>query len=119
WFWSMSEEDRARFPTDGWLDFLSGKNPAYPETVLRQDFAMLRQKVAGMRADTTTPDTRLADDPLRFNPATVQHLVQLMLGGLYPGNTCGPLHCRVRYFDPEKRRAGLAQDIGALVERLT
>ncbi len=119
WYWSMRPDDLTRLSPTGWIGYLQGKDPGYPEAALRQDFASIRQRVAGMRADTTTPDTRLADDPLRFNPATVQTLVQLMLGGLYPGNTCGPLHCRVRYFDPVGRRAGLPQDVGALVEKLT
>ena len=61
-----------------------------------------------MRRDLTTADTRLADDPMVYNPATVDKLVQLMLGGLPPGMPLigGPLHCRVRYFDPLRRRAG-------------
>jgi len=72
-----------------------------------------------MRQDTTTPDTRLADDPLRFNPASVRSLVRLMLGGLPPGNSGNVVHCRVRYFDPRRRRAGLPEDVAALVEQLT
>ena len=30
-----------------------------------------------------------------------------------------PLHCRVRYFDAERRRAGIPEDTAALVERMT
>jgi hypothetical protein len=69
-----------------------------------------------MRADTTTPDTRLADDPMKFNPATVQTLNQLMMGGLDPGRGAAPLHCRLRYFDPVNRRAGIPEDVAALVD---
>ena len=29
------------------------------------------------------------------------------------------LHCRVRYFDPVRRRAGMPQNVAALVEKLT
>ncbi|MET0179499.1 MAG: hypothetical protein ABW194_03320 [Novosphingobium sp.] len=29
-----------------------------------------------------------------------------------------PLHCRLRYFDPDKRRAGLPEDVAALVTAL-
>jgi len=29
------------------------------------------------------------------------------------------LHSRVRYFDPVKRRSGIPEDVGALVEKLT
>ena len=36
-----------------------------------------------------------------------------------PGATCYALHCRLRYFDPERRRAGLPEDVAALVERMT
>ena len=52
---------------------------------------------------------------MAYNPATVPTLVNLMLGGLYPGHVGSPLHCRVRYFDPEKHRAGLPDDVAALV----
>jgi hypothetical protein len=118
WYWSMRAEDRQRLPAGGWLGFLEGKDPAYPERVLRHDLAMLRKKVEAMRADPTTPDTRLADDPLPYNPASARHLVQLMLGGLHHGNHTLVLHARLRYFDPDRRRAGLPADVAALVERL-
>src|SRR5262249_43786863 len=119
WYWSMADADLQRLPLASWIGYLEGREPNFPEDALRQDFATLRQKVAGFRADTTTPDTRLSDDPLRFNPATVRTLIQLMLGGLPPGNSGSVLHCRVRYFDPEKGRAGIPEDVGALVEKLT
>ncbi|MEK6260030.1 MAG: hypothetical protein AABP62_15520 [Planctomycetota bacterium] len=119
WYWSMSDADRQRLPDAGWLSYLAGKNPKFPEDSLRQDFAHIRDKVAAIRADTTTPDTRLADDPLQFNPATVQTLNQLMLGGIQPGRRGTVLHCRVRYFDPVNRRAGVPDDVAALIESLT
>ena len=119
WYWSMRDDDRKRLPQGGWLAFLDGKDPAYPETTLRQDLALIRKKVEAMRADTTTPDTRLADDPLAVNPAYAGNLVRLMLGGIHHGNRTLVLHARVRYFDPDKRRAGLPADVAALVENLT
>ena len=118
WYWSMAPEDRKRLPAGGWQAFLDGKDPNYPETVLRQDLAAIRKKIEEMRKDTTTPDTRLADDPLAFNPAYAGNLVRLMLGGLHHGNRTLVLNARVRYFDPVKRRAGLPSDVAALVEKL-
>ena len=115
----MLEADRQRLPETGWLSYLAGENPKFPEESLRQDFETIRARVAAIRADTTTPDTRLADDPLHLNPATVQILNQLMLGGIPPGRRGTVLHCRVRYFDPLTRRAGVPDDVGALVESLT
>ena len=119
WYWSMNPGDRERLADNGWLRFLDGKNPNYPEQALAADFLAIRSHIAGLRADRTTPATRLADDPMAYNPATVPTLVNLMLGGLYPGHVGAPLHCRVRYFDPEKRRAGLPEDVAALVDQLS
>ena len=115
----MNPADRERLADTGWLRFLDGKNPSYPEQALAADFLAIRGHIAGLRADRTTPATRLADDPMAYNPATVPTLVNLMLGGLYPGHVGSPLHCRVRYFDPEKRRAGLPDDVAALVDHLS
>ena len=118
-YWSMRPDDRARVEDNPWLAYLDGRNPGYPEQALLSDLQTIRHKVAEMRADTTTPDTRLADDPLQVNPATVDALVHLTLGGLPNGNRTNALHCRVRYFDPVRRRAGLPSDVAALVERLS
>jgi hypothetical protein len=118
WYWSMRADDRKRLPPGGWLAFLDGNDPAYPETLLRHDLAAVGKKVQAMRADTTTPDTRLADDPLPYNPASAGNLVRLMLGGLHHGNRTLVLNARVRYFDPDRRRAGLPADVAALVEGL-
>ncbi|HLH72421.1 MAG TPA: hypothetical protein VKX96_03985, partial [Chloroflexota bacterium] len=79
----------------------------------------VRKRVAEMRSDPTTPDTRLSDDPNHINPATTETLTQLMLGGLPTGRVGYPLHCRLRYFDPTRRRAGIPEDVAALVEKLT
>lgn len=116
---SMKPEDRARLPGDPWFAYLDGKNANYPETRLRRDLETVRQRVAGMRKDTTTPDTRLADDPMPFNPASVDSLIELMLGGLHPGRSGSLLFCRLRYFDPSARRAGIPDDVAALIERMT
>ncbi|MGE3821532.1 MAG: hypothetical protein AB7I30_19140 [Isosphaeraceae bacterium] len=121
YYWSMRPEDRERLPQGGraWFTYLEGNDPGYPERALRADFARLRKKLQDMRDDPTTPDTRLADDPLGNNPATTDALIELTLGGLHPGHRGAPLHCRVRYFDPEARRAGLPEDVAALVETLS
>ena len=71
-----------------------------------------------MRMDETTPDTLLANDPMKFNPASISSLIHLMLGGLHPGHQGNVLHCSLRYFDPVNRRAGIAQDVGALIDDL-
>jgi hypothetical protein len=116
---SMRADDLQRAPRDPWLDYLRGENPDYPERALKQDLERIRTRVAEMRADTTTPDTRLSDDPMLLNPASVKSLVELTLGGVHPGIGGNTLTARVRYFDPDARRPGLPADVAALVDRLT
>ncbi len=72
-----------------------------------------------MRHDTTTPDTRLADDPMAYNPATVATLVHLMLGGL-ASQASGRDSARARpLFRPGAAAApGLPDDVAALVDSL-
>jgi hypothetical protein len=119
YYWSMRRDDRKRVPASDWLAFLEGGDAGYPERALRREFASLREKVRALRHDETTPDTRLADDPMPLNPASAGTLVHLMLGGLAPRHQGEVLHARVRYFDPEARRPGLPSDVAALVEGLT
>src|SRR5262249_8760657 len=86
---------------------------------LQADLAALRARLDRMRQDRTTADQRLADNMMDFNPAAVDALIRLTLGGLPPGRDGGLLNARVRYFDPARSRAGLPEDVGALVSQIT
>jgi hypothetical protein len=98
---------------------LSGNNAGYPLEALQQELAAVRRKVDGLRRDSLPPDQRASDHSQRYNPAQTEALVNLTLGGNHPGSSGNILHSRVRYFDPERRRAGLPEDVAALVERIT
>lgn len=117
YLWSMDRRDLERLPRTGWIGFLEGADPGYPEKALRRDFESLRATMQGIEEDPTTPETRLADWLLDLNPARTGTLVNLMLGGHLAGRIW-TLHTRVRYFDPERRRSGLPRDVAALVEKL-
>src|SRR5262249_22710840 len=119
YFLTMNEEDRRRAPKDGWIEFLEGRNPKFPEDSLRRDLERVRSRVHEMHNDTTTPDTRLADDPMDFNPATVGALMHLMWGALQPDLRARVLFSSLRYFDAVKNRAGIPEDVAALVEKIT
>ena len=60
---------------------------------------------------------RLAPKALS-NPATTNGLTNVSLGGYFSRGRIWVLHSRFRYFDPMKRRAGLPEDVAALVEKL-
>lgn len=49
----------------------------------------------------------------------LEGLVQLMLGAPHRVYHGGLLHCRLFYFDPQRRRPGVPPDVAALVERVT
>ena len=97
-------------------------------TALRASLERVRARVALVQADKSTPETRLADNALEYNPASVASLLQLTQGALHiarppwsptsPNQGGAPLHARLRYFDPVRRRAGLPEDVAALVDKL-
>ena len=118
WYWSMKPEDRPRIGRHPWVDYLEGRNPGYPEIVLKRDLDSIPLRIAAMQRDVLTPETRLADNAMDFNPAAVNGLVQLMWGALVPGREGSLLSARLRYFDPVRRRAGVPEDVAALVSAM-
>ncbi len=137
YLWSMDRKDLDRVPIattygetrnrDGysgadrgaqWLGFLEGKLPDFPVRALQGDLASVRRKLEMIRTDQTSADTRLADYLLDLNPVATSALTNLMLGGYFARGRVWVLHSRFRYFDPVRRRSGLPEDVGALVEKL-
>jgi hypothetical protein len=119
WYWSMKPQDLPRTGNNGWLQFLQGRNASYPETAALRDLETVRRRLEETRADKTPPEKRLADNMLDYNPVTVTALLQLTLGALEPGREGGLLNARLRYFDPSRKRAGLPEDVAALISELT
>jgi hypothetical protein len=128
WYATQAPEDRAAAGDHPWLAFLEGRNPGYVEATLAEDLARVAERVTLRERDTTTPATRLADWPIDINPASARALIQTMTGGLHiarppwsptsPPQGGVPLHCRLRWFDADRRRAGAPEDVAALVTAL-
>ena len=101
-----------------WIRFLAGDNPTYPEEILRASYRQVCRRLDLVRGDT---EAATHHDPHRWqqtNPVTTEALLQLTLGApqlIYNG---GLLMSRLRYFDFDRKRPGLPQDIAALVETL-
>ncbi|MCX6611358.1 MAG: hypothetical protein NTW74_10970 [Acidobacteria bacterium] len=119
YLWSMDREDFKRIPTKpAWLNYVEGNDPTYPEKALTKAFSNIRADIQKMNEDPTTPDTRLADYLLDSMPVNTDDLLNLTTGGYFANGRIWVLHSRFRYFDPEKRRAGLPEDVAALVDQL-
>ena len=119
WYFSQKPEDLARVPSNPWLEYLQGRNPGYPEKAMADDLATIAKRVEGIRNDHSKPDKRLADNMLDLNPVTTTALIQLTQGGMEPDRRGNLVNSRLRYFDPARKRAGLPEDVGALVSEMS
>jgi len=101
-----------------WLGFIEGRNPDYPVEILKATYAESLRRLERIRKDRTTPPEQDVHHWQRFNPVVLEGLVQTMLGApnhIYHG---GLLHCRLFYFDPERKRPGLPPGVAALVDKV-
>jgi hypothetical protein len=131
WYLSMRDDDFRSADTDHpWIRYLRGTNPQYPVRSLQDALEAVRARLSYLQdQDRTTPQTRLSDALLDYNPAVVTPLIHLMCGGIHvarppwsatsPNQGGAPLYARLRYFDPAGRRAGIPPDTAALVSQLT
>lgn len=120
-YWSMRERDRALARrAGGWAAYLCGGAPGYPVSALQGELEATRERMRLMREDRTTPDTRLSESPNAMNPgAGIWRLVELMLGGLPSRHVGAAWHTRLRYFDPDRGRAGIPEDVASLVDSMS
>jgi len=118
YLWSQAPADLERIlpnPPDrrnvqGWIDFLQGKNAGYPLEAFQQEFQESARVASRMRDQTSGYGP---------SPVAFEALVNLTLGSASLYGSGDVLHSQVRYFDPERRRAGLAEDVAALVEKIS
>jgi hypothetical protein len=120
YMWSQRPADRERLPAPEeaqmshhpdlrWIDYLEGRSPGYPLVALQDGIEQVRQTARRLRTSGN----------LTASPVATRALINLTMGANDPGgSTHGPLplHAQVRHFDPERQRAGLPEDVAALVE---
>jgi hypothetical protein len=117
YLWSHDPADAKRIlpnPPDrrsvqGWIEFLQGRRPNYPVEAMQQE----RQDAARTAERTAKKASGYGASPVAF-----ESLANLTLGAANLYGSGDVLRSQVRFFDPERRRAGLAQDVAALVERI-
>ena len=103
-------------PGAAWFRYVQGHLPDYPETILQATYREVSRLLDAIRNDPEDPKSVYIQHWVGLNPVVCGALVQLTTGAPYPIYHGGLLHCRVRYFDPEKQRPGLPDDVAALVE---
>jgi hypothetical protein len=102
-----------------WLLYLQGEKPEYPEEMLGAAYAVVCHRLAQIEAE----DSDLEAGPYihlwqQVQPVTTEALVQLTLGCpqvIYYG---GMLNARVRYYDGQRHRPGLPEQVAALVDTI-
>lgn len=103
--------------TRDWIAYLQGRYQEFPEKMLDRSVARTRSRIEKIKADESKDWERKAE--LRHsNPITTSALTMLTTGAREPSWRGSPWVSRLRYFDPEKNRAGLPADVGALVDKM-
>ncbi|MBM3262559.1 MAG: hypothetical protein FJY97_03920 [candidate division Zixibacteria bacterium] len=101
-----------------WTRYLAGDNPSYPEDILATAIQDVHRRLTLIREDEHAATHGNVHHWQQCNPVTTEALIQLTLGGpqlIYNG---GLLMTRLLYFDPQRGRPGLPQNVAALVEKL-
>jgi len=101
------------------FQYYDGKNPGWPEKILRAEHQMISMMTEAMNRDDRDPETIIADNELPPTPIVSKGLTQVTMGApqnVYHG---GLNRATVRYFDQDRARAGLPKDVAALVDSLT
>lgn len=136
YLWSLSPEDLARIPRADepraphhpdprWIAYLQTGTGDYPLTALQEGLDQVRRtaerlsgKVPGRGRGGSAP---AGPGPIMANPVSTTALINLTMGASDPGGSThgpSPLYAQVRHFDPVRRRAGLPDDVAALVHRI-
>jgi hypothetical protein len=137
------DEPRARHhPDPRWIAYLQTGTGDYPLIALQEGLDEVRQLAARLRGEAAAGRGRggaraprggrgsggpsrgssgPAQPPLTANPVSTTALINLTMGSSDPGGSThgpAPLYAQVRHFDPDRRRAGLPEDVAALVQRI-
>jgi hypothetical protein len=126
--------------TLSWFEFIRGNFPSYPTEILKANLQLIEAQLQKMRSNTGNPHNWSAYDPetsdvevgldLRipgysihawqeFNPIYFEGLSQILSGAPMHISHGGLQFGKIRYFDGQKKRSGLPDDVAAMVERLT
>ncbi len=107
-----SLDDRA------WTRYLAGDFPSYPEEILQANYQEVCRRLQMVVEDDADLKTVNEHHWQQRNPVLTEALEQLAMGGPQTIYWGGLVQGRVRYFDAEEQRAGLPEEVAALVTGL-
>ncbi len=102
-------------PDLGWAYFVQGRNPRFPVDAFRRNLKFVQQRLARILNEHGDPETWYDAHWLALEPLPTDNLVRLTIAGLPVHKRGEMLHSYIRYFDFDKRQAGLPQGVAALV----
>ncbi len=126
--------------TLSWFEFIQGNFPNYPVEILKANLKLIEIQLQKMRSNTGDPRTWPTYDPAtadvevgldlripgysihawqEFNPIYFEGLSQLLSGAPMHISHGGLQFGKIRYFDGQKKRSGLPDDVAAMVESVT
>jgi hypothetical protein len=126
--------------TLSWFEFIQGNFPSYPLEILRANIQLIDSQLRKMRSNTGDPLTWPTYDPetadvevgldLRiagysihawqeFNPIYFEGLYQLLSGAPMHVSHGGLQFGKIRYFDDQRERSGLPENVSAMVEQIS
>ena len=100
------------------FQYYDGKNPGWPEQIMRKEYEEALALLQAVRDDSRNAETIIADNRSIPNPVRTDGLTQLTMGAPHSVYNGGLLRATVRYFDPDRTRPGLPDDVAALVYKL-
>tara|TARA_B100000745_G_scaffold286546_1_gene222553 strand:+ start:182 stop:820 length:639 start_codon:yes stop_codon:yes gene_type:complete len=95
-----------------------GKFPDWPERLMESELTQAQEALDRVKSESRSSDQIISENTGIPNPVSTESLTQMMFGA--PGTVYngGLLRATVRYFDADRKRAGLPDDVSALVDEL-
>lgn len=107
-----------------WFLYMQGQFPDYPERILQANHRLVAQQLDKMRSADGDPLSWDWEHPYSIHqwqeycPVYFEGLLQMTLGAPMHLSHGGLQHASVRYYDAERKRPGLPESVGALVEHV-
>jgi len=122
WDGVKSEGEKNAGDSEMWrFQYYDGKLPNWPERLMEAELASLNRVYHSMVNDHRDVETIIRENrfALQSQCVATKGLIQMTMGCPQPVYNGGLVQATVRYFDADRARPGLPQDVAALVDELS